>query len=110
MLTGDVQLRCRDLLRQTCNALDVRILKEVVSKDYSHLPISYPPSLALSELMWRLKGRSAKHLLPEFPALKRRYWGGHCWDIGYGTWSVGNITDELVEAYLNHHKDQPNGE
>lgn len=23
VLTGDVQLRCRDLLRQTCNALDV---------------------------------------------------------------------------------------
>ena len=27
VLTGDVQLRCRDLLRQTCNTLDVRILK-----------------------------------------------------------------------------------
>ena len=36
VLTGDVQLRCRDLLRQTCNALDVHILKGVVSKHHIH--------------------------------------------------------------------------
>ena len=49
VLTGEVQLRCRDLLRQTCNALDVQILKGVVSKDHIHLHLSYPPSLALSD-------------------------------------------------------------
>ena len=32
VLTGDVQLRCRDLLRQTCNVPDVQILTGVVSK------------------------------------------------------------------------------
>ena len=108
VLTGDVQLRCRDLLRQTCNALDVRILKGVVSKDHIQLHVSYPPCLAPSELMRRLKGRSATLMLQEFPELKRRYWGGHFWGIGYGAWSVGNIRDELMEAYWNQHKDQPN--
>lgn len=102
-------MRYRDLLRQTCNALDVQILKEVVSKNHIHLHVSYPPSIGVSDLIRRLKARSAK-LLQEFPELKRRYWGGHFWGIAYGVWSVGNITDELLEAYLNHHKDQPNGE
>jgi len=104
-----VQVRYRDLLRQTCNALDVQILKEVVSKNHIHLHVSYPPSIGVSDLIRRLKARSAK-LLQEFPELKRRYWGGHFWGIGYGVWSAGNITDELLEAYLNHHKDQPNRE
>ena len=58
VLTGDVQVRCRDLLRQTCNVLDVQILKGVVSKDHIHLHVSYPPSLSLSDLVRRLKGRS----------------------------------------------------
>ena len=110
VLTGDVQVRCRDLLRQTCNVLDVQILKGVVSKDHIHLHVSYPPALSVSDLVRRLKGRSAKLLLQEFSELKRRYWGGHFWGIGYGVWSVGNITDELLEAYLNHHKEKPNGE
>jgi putative transposase len=98
VLTGEVQVRCRDLLRQPCNALDGQILKGVVSKDQLHLPVSYPPSVSLSELMRRLKGRSAKLLLQEFPELKRRYWGGHFWGIGYGAWRVGHITDELLQA------------
>ena len=58
VLTGDVQLRCRDLLRQTCDALDRRILTGVVRKDHIHLRVSYAPALALSELMCRLKGRT----------------------------------------------------
>ena len=110
VLTGDVQLRCRELIRQTCNALDVQILKGVVSKDHIHLHLSYPPSLGVSDLVKRLKGRSAKLLLGEYPELKRKYWGGHFWGIGYGAWSVGSITDELLQAYLDHHKDHPNGD
>ena len=98
-----MQLRCRDLIRQTCNALDVQILKGVVSKDHIHLHLSYPPSLKVSDLVKRLKGRSAKLLLAEYPELKRRYWGGHFWGIGYGAWSVGSITDEILQAYLERH-------
>ena len=62
---------------QTCNVLDVQILKGVVSKARIHLHVSYPPSLSLSDLIRRLKGRSAKLLLEEFPELKRRCWCGH---------------------------------
>ena len=110
MLKGEVQLRCRDLLRQTCDALDVRILKGVVSKDHIHLHLSYPPKLSVSDLVKRLKGRSAKMLLEEFTELRRRFYGGHLWGIGYGAWSTGNITDEMVQMYLDHHKDGPNSD
>ncbi|MCF8248058.1 MAG: IS200/IS605 family transposase [Saprospiraceae bacterium] len=110
VLQADVQLRCRELIRQTSDALDIQILKGVVSKDHIHLHISYPPSLSVSDLVKRLKGRSARMLLQEFPELKRRYWGGHLWGIGYGCWSIGNITDEMLQAYLDHHKAHPNGD
>lgn len=67
-----------------CNAQDVQILKGVVRKDHSHLRVSYRPMLRIGDLVRRLKGRSAKRLLQEFPELKCRYWGGHFWGIGYG--------------------------
>ena len=110
MLKGEVQLRCRELLRQTCDVLDIRILKGVVSKDHIHLHLSYPPKLSVSDLVKRLKGRSAKILLEEFPELRRRFYGGHLWSIGYGVWSSGNITDEMIQQYLDHHKDGPNSD
>ena len=95
VLQGDVQLRCRDIIRQVCNSLDIQILKGVVSKDHIHLHLSYPPVLSISDIVKRLKGRSSRMLLQEFPELKRRYWGNHFWGIGYGSWSTGNITEEL---------------
>ena len=30
--------------------------------------------------------------------------------IGYGAWSSGNITDEMIQEYLEHHKEGPNEE
>ena len=110
VLRGDIQIRCRDLIRQTCDILDIQILKGVVSKDHIHLHISYPPKLSVSDIMKRLKGRSAKILLLEYSELKKRYWGGHLWGIGYGAWSTGNITDEMIQEYLNHHKEGPNSD
>lgn len=110
VLQGDVQLRCRDILRQRCNSLDVEILKGVVSKDHVHLHLSYPPKLSVSDLVKRLKGRSSRMLLQEFPELHRRYWGSHLWGVGYGSWSTGHLTEEMLASYLSHHKDKPNSD
>jgi len=110
VLNGEIQLRCRELIRQTCDSLDVKILKGVVSKDHLHLHLSYSPKLSISELVKRLKGRSARLLLEEYNELRKRYWGGHLWGIGYGAWSTGNITDEMIQAYLEHHREGPNND
>jgi putative transposase len=78
---------CRDLIRQCCDSLDVRILKGVVSKDHVHLHLSYPPKLSAGDIVKRIKGRSARLLLDDFSELKR-YWGRHLWGIDYGAWST----------------------
>jgi len=37
VLTGDVAERVRELVRQTCAAFEIRIVKGVVSKDHVHI-------------------------------------------------------------------------
>lgn len=108
VLKGDVQNRCRDLIIQICNAENVNILKGVVSKDHVHIHVEYPPSLSVSDMVKRIKGRTSRLLQQEFPALGKKYWGRHFWAVGYGAWSTGNITDEMVQEYLEHHRDKPN--
>ena len=108
VLKGDVQIRCRDLVVQICNAENVQILKGVVSKDHVHLHVEYPPSISMSDLVKKLKGRTSRLLQQEFPSLGKQYWGRHFWAVGYGVWSTGNITEEVVKEYLEHHKDQSN--
>jgi len=70
--------------------------------------IEYPARLSISNLVKRLKGRSSRILQDEFPELKKRYWGRHFWTIGNGGWPTGNITDEMVQEYLEHHRDSSN--
>ena len=110
VLQGDVQIRTRDLIVQICDSENVQILKGVVSKDHVHLHVEYPASMSISNLVKRLKGRTSRILQIEFPQLKKRYWGRHFWAVGYGAWSTGNISDEMVQEYLEHHRDKPNSE
>jgi len=70
--------------------------------------IEYPSRLSASDLVKRLKGRTSRRLQAEYPKLKKRYWSWHFWTIGYGAWSTGNITDEMVQEYLEHHRDPSN--
>ncbi len=73
VLKGDIQKRCRALLVQICDAEDVRILKGVVSKDHIHMMVEYPPSLSVSDLVKRLKGRTSRILQQEFPELQKGF-------------------------------------
>ena len=75
----------------------------VVSKDHVHILVSAPPTLAPSEIMWRIQGRTSSYLFEEFPHIKKRYWGRHFWARGYFCATVGQMTEEMIKEYLEHH-------
>ena len=58
VLKGKVAHRARELIRQTCLGLDVRIEKGHVGKDHVHVLVSAPPTVSPSNLMKSVKGRS----------------------------------------------------
>ena len=103
VLGGEVGLRVRDIIRQVCDSNDIQIIKGRVSKNHVYLYISYPPKISVSEIMRRIKGRSSRKIQEEFPHLKKKYWGKHFWAIGYGAFSAGNVTDEMIQEYLDMH-------
>ena len=103
LLTGDVAHRLIELVRQTCQAFEIRILKGIVSKDHVHLLVSAPPTMAPSEIMRRIKGRASNKLFEEFPMLRKRYWGQHFWGRGYFCATAGQVTEEMIKVYLEHH-------
>lgn len=103
LLKDEVGHRVKELVRQTCEAHEIRIIKGVVSKDHVHILVSSPPELAPSEIMRRIKGRTASKLFEEFPHLKKKYWGRHFWARGYFCATVGDMTEEMIKNYLAHH-------
>jgi len=103
ILNHEIGIRLRDFVRQACAIHEIEILRGVISKDHVHILVSSPPQMAPSEIMRRIKGRSASKLFEEFPSLKKRYWGRHLWARGYFCATIGQMTDEMIKEYLEHH-------
>ena len=110
VLQGEMRLRLREIIRQTCAELGVRIEKGVLSSDHVHMFVSVPPHLALSMVMQRIKGRSSRKIQMEYPDLRKRYWGRRFWARGYFSTTSGNVTDDVILQYLDlHSKRKPTG-
>ena len=73
ILAGEVAVRARDLIRQSCEPRNVTILTGNVSKDHVHVQVSCPPELAPANIAQYLKGRSSRILQQEFPHLRKLY-------------------------------------
>ena len=97
VLKDEVAQRVRELVRQTCEAFEIRIISGVVSKDHVHIFVSAPPNMAPSEIMRRIKGRTSTKLFEEFPNIKKRYWGRHFWARGFFCVTSGQVTDEMIK-------------
>jgi putative transposase len=87
-------------MRDICAQHEVQIIKGHVSKDHVHMFVSIPPQVTISRLMQWLKGKTAHHLMAEFPHIKKQFWGRHLWGRGYFCCSSGNVTDEMVKEYI----------
>jgi len=105
ILKGRIAERLRELIRQDCETRKVKIIRGSVGKTHIHMLVSCPPNIAVSKLVQSLKGRSSRRLQDEFPALKKRYWGQHLWNVGYFCRSVGTVTDEIIKEYIEHQRD-----
>jgi putative transposase len=100
VLAGAVGVRVRDLIREICGSCDVLIIKGHVSRDHVHLLVSIPPQVTISRLVQRLKGKTTYKLLQEFAHIRKEFWGRHVWARGYFCCGSGNVTDEVVAAYI----------
>ena len=100
VLTGQVGIRLRELIREICRTNEVEILQGSVGRDHVHVLLSCPPNVSPSKLMQYLKGKSSRKLLMEFHHLQKKYWGRHLWARGYFVASNGNVTDEAIMAYI----------
>ena len=107
ILVGQVAERVRDILRKICMEYEVHIISGKVSADHVHMFVSYKSQLAVSKLVQHLKGTSSRILLQEFSNLRKQFWGRHLWARGYMAISSGNITDEMIQKYIDEQEGEP---
>ena len=106
VLNREMKTRVRDIVGQVAEEMGVHIENGVVSTDHVHLFVSIPPHISVSDFIQKAKGRSSRKIQQEFRSiLKNRYWGKHFWARGYFSSTSGNVTDEIINEYINNHTD-----
>lgn len=46
---------------------------------------------------------TSRKVQQEYAELSKRYWGKHFWAVGYGAFSAGDISDKIIQDYLDNH-------
>ena len=100
VMSGDIAVRVRDLIREISRSMDVEIVKGHVARDHVHLFVSIPPRISVSNYVKAVKGKSSRKLLSEYRRLSKMFWGRHIWARGYFAASTGNVTDDVVAEYI----------
>ena len=104
ILTYKIAYRLKELLMQGCSAKGITIIRGNIQPEHVHLLLSIPPTLSVAQIMQYLKGRSSKKLQEEFPKLRKQFWGQHMWATGYFCRSVGQVTRQTIEEYIENQK------
>ena len=101
VLEKSIQIRLREIIRQTCERNGIQIIKGNIGKDHVHILISSPPQYSVSKIAQMIKGRSSHIIQDEFSHLKKRYWGQHMWARGYFCGTVGTVDEETIKNYIS---------
>ena len=106
VIVGKIAERTRKLVIQSCNSMNVNIIKGSIGREHIYLLVSCPPSLSVSKLVQQLQGKTSRTLQMEFKELRKRYWGRHLWASGYFCRSVGTVTKNIIKDYIENQEDE----
>jgi putative transposase len=105
VLQGSLRIRIREIIAQVSEEMGIRVINGVISSDHVHIFAEIPPHISVSEFVKIAKGRSSRKIQQEFPDIRKKYWGCHFWGRGFFSSTSGNVTDEMINEYINHHSD-----
>lgn len=93
----------RRSMATTARALGIELIAVQSDGDHLHLMICYPPGLALSRIVHRLKGASSRHLRAQaLPEVMRKLWGKAFWSPSYFVVSCGGAPLDVVKSYVEN--------
>jgi putative transposase len=102
VVTGPVDLRLKEIIREVCAERDAPIVELETVPDHVHLLVSCDPQFGIHRLVKRIKGRSSRLLRQEFPSLKSKL--PTLWTNSYFVATVGGATVEVVKRYVENQR------
>ena len=98
----------KNIFVETCEQMDCELLEFGGEDDHVHLMLIFPPKIALSNLVGKLKGKSSYMLRKNhWEQLKKKLWGDHLWSQSYCSVTCGGAPLEHVKRYIENQRTPP---
>jgi putative transposase len=106
ILKGPIAREVFNCVQVYSSQLGCRVVELNVQVDHVHLLVKVPPKVSISQLMGRVKGKSALRVFTRFPYLRQKpYWGNHFWAKGYCVDTVG-VDADMIRKYVRYQEKQ----
>ncbi|ULQ50010.1 IS200/IS605 family transposase [Liquorilactobacillus nagelii] len=93
------------ILQRIAELNEVTIEQMEVMPDHVHLLISFKPKYAPTNIVKAFKGASARMFFEKHPEIRQqKFLDGHLWSHSYYMSTLGNMSKEAVEKYLNNQR------
>ena len=104
VLINEIENRLKEIIINKCNELDCYVHELNIMPDHVHLFVKTKPTIAPHFLIQQIKGISSRILRNEFKELKRKM--PSMWTRSYFIESVGHISQETIEKYIQEQKNK----
>lgn len=93
----------KSLILACGKAGDFEIETMEVMPDHVHVLLSFKPKYAPTDIVKNLKGYTARAFFKKHPEIKhQKLWGGHLWSNSYYMSTLGNMSKDVVERYIQN--------
>jgi putative transposase len=98
VLEGAVGQRLAELISTEVERMGGQVRELAVMPDHVHLFASFPPTIAINQIVHQLKGASSHQLRQEFPFLRSRL--PSLWTHSYYAGTAGYVSAETINRYI----------
>ena len=103
VLQGKIRDYVYALIKETMESENIIIREMNGEADHIHILFDYAPDVRLSELINKIKSRTARLVRRDYPVeVGKYYWKPLFWTNSYFLGSVGSNTTEIVKEYIQN--------
>ena len=102
VLINGVDVRLKELIKETCDSLNVEIIEMEIMPYHVHILLEVDPQYGIHKAIKAIKGRTSRVLRQEFPWLRSRL--PTLWTNSYFCSTVGRVPLSAIKQYIENQK------
>ena len=101
VFTKEILEDLKGIFSEICKDFEATLEEFDGEDDHVHLLVTYPPKVAISNLVNSLKGVSSRLIRKkEYPSIQRKLWGKSFWSPSYFAGSCGGAPLSVLKQYI----------